>query len=356
GVVQASDFQDLNGRSMMASTGYKFNPDYLELRGLTITDGYRTTFKVTAGGVVSINGNVTMSAGSSIDWGQVSETNLSKCQAYALAQNASSLANGAYNRADSAYTRAQEAYGAADDAYDLAWENRNTDYNIFNVLTNGGTRFGIFSDSTSNRLYINANYIRAGTIDADIITLGSSYGGFQCARGHDGVRYTYGSMMFGSGSPYFIVTNAGCRMTTDSADFFVAGGVHSSEEIIIGSDRRIKNSIEYDLEKYEKFFLALRPTRFKYNSGRSGRYHTGFIAQDVEEALKKSGISTQEFAGFVGAEILDPDRDGFTGTRYNLRYGEFISLNTYMIQRLFDKVASLEKTISDLKKEKSTHE
>lgn len=224
------------------------------------------------------------------------------------------------------------------------------------MLTSGGTRFGIFSDSTSNRLYINANYIRAGTIDADLITLGSSYGGFQCGRGHDGVNYTYGAMMFGSGSPYFIVTNKGCRMQTDYNEFFVTdGGVYSSEEISIHSDRRLKNHIDYDLKKYEKFFLALKPTRFKYNAGRSGRYHTGFIAQDVEEALKESGISTQEFAGFVGLDILDPGNDGFTGTRYNLRYGEFISLNTYMIQRLYNEVASLKKIISDLKKEKSTH-
>ena len=358
GVVQASDFQDLSGKSMMANTGYKFAPDYLELKGLTITDGRNVTFRVTAGGVVSINGNVTMAPGSSINWANVSESNLGSSQTYSLAQNASWLANDAYNRADSAYSRAQAAYGAADDAYDLAWENRNTDYNIFNVLTGGGTQFGIFSDSTYNRLYINANYIRAGTIDADIITLGSYYGSFCCARGHDGVNFTYGSMMSGSGSPYFIVTNAGCRMQTDLNEFFVTNsGVYSSEEIVVRSDRRLKNSIEYDLEKYEKFFLALRPTRFKYNSGQSGRYHTGFIAQDVEEALKQSGISTQEFAGFVGLDILEAEHDGdFTGIRYNLRYGEFISLNTYMIQRLYDRVASLEKTIAKIKKEKSTYE
>ena len=353
GVVQASDFQDLSGKSMMASTGYKFAPDYLELKGLTITDGRKVTFSVTAGGVVSINGNVTMAPGSSINWANVSESGLESSQTYSLAQNASWLANSAYNRADSAYSRAQDAYGAADDAYDLAWANRNTDYNIFNVLTGGGTQFGIFSDSTYNRLYINANYIRAGTIDADIITLGSHYGSFSCARGHDGVNFTYGSMMTGSGSPYFIVTNAGCRMTTDYNEFFVTnGGVYSSEDITIRSDRRLKNSIEYDLEKYEKFFLALRPTRFKYNSGQSGRYHTGFIAQDVEEALKQSGISTQEFAGFVGLDILEAEHDDFTGIRYNLRYGEFISLNTYMIQRLYNRVVSLEKIIADMKKDR----
>lgn len=142
-------------------------------------------------------------------------------------------------------------------------------------------------------------------------------------------------------------------MQTDRNEFFVTnGGVYSSEDITIRSDRRLKNSIEYDLEKYEKFFLALRPTRFKYNSGQSGRYHTGFIAQDVEEALKQSGISTQEFAGFVGLDILEAEHDDFTGIRYNLRYGEFISLNTYMIQRLYNRVVSLENIIADMKKDR----
>ena len=42
GVVQASDYQDLNGRSMLTSS-YKFSPTYLELRGLTISNGSKNT-------------------------------------------------------------------------------------------------------------------------------------------------------------------------------------------------------------------------------------------------------------------------------------------------------------------------
>ena len=81
--------------------------------------------------------------------------------------------------------------------------------------------FGIFSDSTNNRLYINANYIRAGTIDATQVTLSNSYGGFCCARGNDGIRYTYGSMMYGSDpNNYVIATNGGTRMTAGGNDIF----------------------------------------------------------------------------------------------------------------------------------------
>lgn len=73
--------------------------------------------------------------------------------------------------------------------------------------------FGVFSDSSTRKLYINANYIRAGQIDADLITLGSDYGGFCCARGSDGVSFTYGAKMYGSDDEYyFIATNKGVRM------------------------------------------------------------------------------------------------------------------------------------------------
>lgn len=44
------------------------------------------------------------------------------------------------------------------------------------------------------------------------------------------------------------------------------------------SDRRIKNSIEDLSEQYEALFDNLKPCRYKYNNGTSGRYHTGYIA------------------------------------------------------------------------------
>ena len=40
-------------------------------------------------------------------------------------------------------------------------------------------------------------------------------------------------------------------------------------------------------------------TIYKYNDGTSDRYHTGFIAQDVESALNLAEISTKDFAGLV---------------------------------------------------------
>ena len=109
--------------------------------------------------------------------------------------------------------------------------------------------------------------------------------GFCKGHGSDGQHTTYGAMMYGSNGPgwepYIIVTNAGARISGSGADLVVSGGITMSEEPSYGSDLRIKNSIDYDLASYEAFFLALKPSTFKYNKGTSGRKHFGFIAQEI---------------------------------------------------------------------------
>ena len=105
------------------------------------------------------------------------------------------------------------------------------------------------------------------------------------------------------------------------------------------SDLQKKNSVGYGLSEYEALFDRLKPVRYKLNDGTSGRYHIGFIAQDVEEELAESGLSTLDFGGFVKSPA-----DG-GGYDYGLRYEEFIALNTTEIQRLKARVAELESRI-----------
>lgn len=338
GVVQAEDFVDRNGNSMM--NGTKFKSDYLDLYGITITNPYtrEVTFKVDGStGAVTINGKVIMGAGSSINWAQVSEQNVAYSEAYSLANTANQNASYAWDAADNAAYDASQAWARATTAYN----NMCTDQKVFDILTSGGTKFGIFSDSTYGRLYINANYIRTGTIDASIVQLSGNYGGFCQGRGSDGVQYTYGAMMYGSGSPYFIVTNLGCRMEGTGANFYVCSGIHASSEISVGSDLRIKNSISYNLDKYDQLFMALKPSRFKYNDGTSGRYHLGFIAQEVEEAMEGAGLTTRDLAALIKEPVQEVMEDGITDFRYGLRYGEFVALNTHMIQKLYRMVMEL---------------
>lgn len=108
-----------------------------------------------------------------------------------------------------------------------------------------------------------------------------------------------------------------------------------------GSDRRIKNSISDDLAQYEVMFNGLKPVKYKLNSGTSGRYHIGFIAQDVEEALAAAKLDSADFGGF------GRDKDEHGNEILSLRYSEFIALNTLMIQKLTERVNELEQRLAE---------
>ena len=85
------------------------------------------------------------------------------------------------------------------------------------------------------------------------------------------------------------------------------------------------------------------------NDGTSDRYHIGYIYQDIESALLKSGLTSKDFAGLV--KTHEDNGELFCG----LRYSEFIALNTYMIQKTRkeleekdNKIQQLENKIDEL--------
>lgn len=101
---------------------------------------------------------------------------------------------------------------------------------------------------------------------------------------------------------------------------FVWSTIYCSTNELNGSDRNIKNSIEALPVKYVRMFELVEPKRYKLNSGTSGRYHTGFIAQEVEDAMRACDIDSQEFAGWAAAKLDDGSET------YFLRYSEFIPI------------------------------
>lgn len=150
---------------------------------------------------------------------------------------------------------------------------------------------------------------------------------------------------------YFIIaTNKGVRMQAPDHGFTITNnGLFADEEISVGSDRRLKQAIEYRMDKYENFFMKLKPTQYQLKAGKSKRLHTGFIAQDVERALLESGLTTNDFAGLTITPVQEVNpKDGIDDVFYRLRYGEFISLNTYMIQTLYRRISELEEKIKSL--------
>lgn len=122
------------------------------------------------------------------------------------------------------------------------------------------------------------------------------------------------------------------------------GAWYLGNSTAITSDENKKNSIEQLPEKYSELFDNLRPVRYKYNEGTSDRFHTGFIAQEVEQALTDSEIDSQEFAGFIKNE----DGECF------LRYEEFIALAVNEVQTLKKKNSDLEQRVADLENKLET--
>ena len=111
------------------------------------------------------------------------------------------------------------------------------------------------------------------------------------------------------------------------------------------SDACLKYDIEPLEEKYEKFFDLLVPKSYKYLDGTSQRIHTGFIAQEVIEALLKAKLTEKEFAGVLTLVHTDGRE------RLYLRKDEFVALNTQQIQKLKPRMTAAEQEILQLKNE-----
>ena len=125
------------------------------------------------------------------------------------------------------------------------------------------------------------------------------------------------------------------------------------------SDIRLKKDFT-NLDKWSAFYDSLEPIAFKMKNGNSGRYHIGFKAQQVEQALNDAGLTTQDFAGFVKTKYT-ADSDDPEGSKvyeeagikpgddeYGLIYTEFVALNTYEIQKLRKKNDELQKQVESL--------
>ena len=109
------------------------------------------------------------------------------------------------------------------------------------------------------------------------------------------------------------------------------------------SDRREKTDINYDVSAYDAIFDALKPASFKYKDGTSGRTHTGFISQDIEDVLGPSGLTSTDFATFIKSPLEDKQGRVIEGEyRYGVRYEELIALCVSQIQALKERVSALE--------------
>lgn len=141
-----------------------------------------------------------------------------------------------------------------------------------------------------------------------------------------------------------------------------AGG-YSSGGWKTTSDRRKKKDFRKLLEddRFERFFESLQPMGYRLIEN-DEKMHMGFVAQDVEQAMKDCGISENEFYGLEHAVFSEKDFDsneewekflgqnGGANDMYTLCYQEFIALNTAMIQKLQNRCNDFEQRLSALER------
>ena len=185
----------------------------------------------------------------------------------------------------------------------------------FTSLTAGKSSF------KSNQVIVDASYKDS---DGQEISKGSIYIGRSGVDGWEDITIRPSSDNLG---------NIGTASKSWDMLYVKNGAVQSS-------DRNYKTDISKMDEKQEKLFNLLSPVTFKFIDSTYDRFHYGFISQEVEDAIIKSGLTTKDFAGFCkdikrdesGQPVLD--ENGNQEFIYSLRYNEFIALNTYMIQKL----------------------
>ena len=120
------------------------------------------------------------------------------------------------------------------------------------------------------------------------------------------------------------------------------------------SDEKVKDIFDYT-DKYDKFFMNLKPVLYKYNFHSGDDYkrlHCGFGARAVEQAMHDAGLTNEEFGGLcIDNNVVIKPQGVEEGIKYDelysLDYNEFISLNTYMIQKLYNKIEQLEQKLSE---------
>ncbi len=145
-------------------------------------------------------------------------------------------------------------------------------------------------------------------------------------------------------------TNSGASIGSSSKQLLnlYAKNIYLNGSPISSSDKRKKKSIKDLARKYKELLFRLCPVSYKYKDGTNERTHTGFIAQEVEQAAADVGIELKDLAAVV------IEKNG----NYGIRYEEFIAIITAVVQDhecelrdLHDLVTDQQAQIDELRRE-----
>ena len=131
--------------------------------------------------------------------------------------------------------------------------------------------------------------------------------------------------------------------------------IFTNKAVNTGSDLKTKNIIEEHDWKVDEFIQGLKPIAYRLKDSDSGRIHLGFGAQDVAKLSKDLNIGdlslyeadiiceNRETKKYHGEEIDD------SRLNWGLKYSEFIAPMVLEIQRLMDRVSTLENELYSIK-------
>lgn len=284
--------------------------------------------------------------GACIKTGQIDADRLNLTGAITFSDLSNSVREGiddAQSTANDAYSLANAANDTANNAEDKveAWSYRGTTY---------------IDGSKIQTRTVEASILRGGTVEL-LASGGSTVGSIEITPTTTGVGLEFvtnrgGMRMTSAGNWWVDTTNCSFGTTstgrfsfsdspTPSSDGAVTlgrstvrwGDVYSVNAAINTSDLNFKKDVEYGLDRFLSVFDALRPVSFKFIDGQSDRTHMGIIAQDLEETLSELNIPTKDFAAFIKSWGTDEETNE-SGYRYAIRYGEFIPLLIYQVQKI----------------------
>lgn len=246
-----------------------------------------------------------------------------------------------------------------------------------------GARVGWMGANSTNDLYISPEkgtcYIGSNLYVASDASRGGYYlqinsgGGTYAGNGYIFVNSSNGYLALGQGDAY--VGSSGGRLYLKpqnqvTYDMFVepranrkttlgSSGkrfyrLYTGLAVDVSSDRRIKEDFTTFDDRYLRLFELLQPTIYKLKYLPEDKSKIGgFIAQDVEEAMKQCGIDKREF----GIYKYDTENDS-----YSLVYDMFLPLIVHYVQTKHNEhetyeeetnkiIQSQQKEIDNLKKQ-----
>lgn len=107
--------------------------------------------------------------------------------------------------------------------------------------------------------------------------------------------------------------------------------VYTPSGTVSKSDKNSKHDVNIlDIRNCKNFIMSLKPSRYKYNDGTSNRFHHGFIAQEVKEAM-----GNDDWGVYVDTSInSENDEEDYKALRYEEIIADLVGTVQYQQQEI----------------------